>query len=214
MQTEPHMERMKLLVIATVIGALGLFGLRLWSSSVDDAADLDEADGTRVARQADDAAIDGAANMPRLGRNRGGGSRSAEGAGGWTGSGGRGGADSHSRRSGADVLAGGRGAGGGTVGTSGSAARGKAGGFGGTVARLDGSVRDSGGRDSSRADLLDTLAAQPKSRATGQFAAAEPQELEPDVLLAVNKPEDTADAVESENVETSEGGHGISFKDG
>ncbi len=69
-------------------------------------------------------------------------------------------------------------------------------------------------RDSSRSDLVDKLASQPKSRATGQFGAAEQQDLGDDVVLAVNKPEDTSDAVVSENVKPAEDGQGIHFDDG
>jgi len=220
---EPRMERIKLLVIATVIGALGLFGLRLWSgsSSTDDSSDFDDAGGARVARRTDDGTTGSNGAMPRLGRNRGGGAAASadlDAPGGSRAGSGEHRLDSRLRRGKAEMITGDRrgGTAGGAVGI-GAGTRGGpgAGGSGSVSMHLNGSGTGREGRDSSRSELLDAIASQPKSKSTGEFGGPMgAQTNEPDVLLAVNKPEDTENAVESKNVKPAEDGEGISFKDG
>ena len=223
MHIEPRMERIKLLVIATVIGALGLFGLRLWSgsSSTDDSSDFDDAGGARVARRTDDGTTGSNGAMPRLGRNRGGGAAASadlDAPGGSRAGSGEHRLDSRLRRGKAEMITGDRrgGTAGGAVGI-GAGTRGGpgAGGSGSVSMHLNGSGTGREGRDSSRSELLDAIASQPKSKSTGEFGGPMgAQTNEPDVLLAVNKPEDTENAVESKNVKPAEDGEGISFKDG
>jgi hypothetical protein len=218
------MERAQVLVIAVVVAALVLFGLRFFSS------DPIESDLTLS-----DERIGDVANAPRFGSGASGGrsesggtmggsrsqpgrlrdSHSADSSSGGSGGFERRGADSRSGGSGAGsgsarVLTGGalRG-GGGSVGASGSSAGSRGGGGSGGTVTLG---SEPSGRLAPKAalkeDLVDSLAARPEV----QNQAAPPAD--GDAALQVSKPEDIPEQEgQAEEVQEADDGDGIKITD-
>jgi hypothetical protein len=210
------MERGQVIVIAVVVAALALFGLRLWSDTTAEselqsashgaAERLARAGGMRgdVDGRGEDLSASG--EGPRAGRAGGRLGPLGPGGGGAAGSRGEG-----AGRGATDVVRGGTRAGGGIVGHSGSASAGGlggggAGGFGGSDGdRLAPKVE-------KRSDLVEFLGSQPPTKSD----LASPQhEGDGDVALKIDKPADINEqGGEAHNVENADDGDGIKITNG
>jgi hypothetical protein len=208
------MERGQVIVIAVVVSALALFGLKVWSdrtaeSSLDSAS---QAAAERLARAGGlrgDADVrggsDGAEGGTRAGRPGGPlrpGSGGVRGAGG--GGDGRGGSG--------EVVRGGGTRGGGSFGYSGS---GRGTGAGGDARYAGGGAGGSGDRLAPKVQQKNSLVEFLGSQPPTQSDLASPDPADGDVALKIDKPQDIDEqGGQSENIEEGQDGDGIRITDG
>jgi hypothetical protein len=206
------MERGQVVIIAVVVSALALFGLKVWSDrTAESDLSASQAAAQRLARAAGlrgDA--DGVSGEDAEGNTRGGRSGGSQrlGAGSGGGAGGIGGVRGGSQ----DVVHGGGARAGGSVGSSGSGRLG--GGIGGS-ARTAGGSGDSDSRFGQKVQQKNSLVEFLGSQPATQSDLASPEPGDGDVALKIDKPQDIDEqGGQAENVEEGQDGDGIKITDG
>lgn len=207
------MERGQVIIIAVVVAALALFGLKVWSdraaeSSLDSASERAAERLARAGGMRGDTSSDSGSDANGAPGSRPGSMRHGGGAGGPTGM--RAGGIGPEGRGGADVARGGGvRAGGGVVGASGSAR--ETGGTSGVGVVGGESGRLGGPKVQQKDHLVEFLGSQPPT----QSDLASPQNAEgEDVALKIDKLTDIdAQGGEGRNVEEAEDGDGIKIND-
>lgn len=211
-------ERGQIVVVVTLVAAVGLFGLRFWSNTGSVDGSLRPGDASVLSDLRDDVASDqnfgAGGSRPAGGSLRG---KSASG-GGRGPAAGLGGATGQGRGGTARAIAGANSRRGGYLGKSGSHLRapgssvvsGVAGGDSGRSNKIEPRVE---ARNTARTDLLDFLGSQPPSG--NEILGDSPDVPEEEVALAVKSTEDTGLASQAEEIQEPDfGEEGIKFTEG